>query len=250
MGTRRRVSRATRAGTTRLRRVRRRQRTAGASHGAGEANYTVEVLGDPSPGATEVRYGLRVVGRSGVGFETLTRTSATYEAGSRARCDATDGGTFGVDRGATGGGDEIDEILQNNINSVSGGENGASTYLDDGDAVVSVIGVSTIPTSRAGTRSPARRAASPPTARRPSSGASLLLLHLRLRGRGRSQFGPPGPGQWVRSPRGAGGAAGRGVRGRRATAAVSARGGKPAHGKMKRNHYTFLPDTFRCAPLV
>jgi len=31
--------------------------TAGASHGAGEANYTVEVSGDPSPGAAEVRYG-------------------------------------------------------------------------------------------------------------------------------------------------------------------------------------------------
>ena len=31
--------------------------TAGASHGAGKANYTVEVLGGPSPGAAEVRYG-------------------------------------------------------------------------------------------------------------------------------------------------------------------------------------------------
>jgi hypothetical protein len=125
---------------------------AGASHGAGEANYTVEVLGDPSPGATEVRYGLRVVGRSGADFETLTRTSATYEAGSRARCEATDGETFGVDRGATRGGYEIDETLQNNIKSVSSGEDdlvvefngdgdiGASTYLDDGDEVVSVTG--------------------------------------------------------------------------------------------------------------
>ena len=126
--------------------------TAGASHGAGEANYTVEVLGDPSPGATGVRYGLRVVGRSGVDFETLTRTGATYEAGSWARCEATDGETFGVDRGATRGGYEIDETLQNNIKSVSSGEDdlvvefngdgdiGASTYLDDGDEVVSVTG--------------------------------------------------------------------------------------------------------------
>ncbi len=126
--------------------------TAAASHGTGEANYTVEVLGDPSPGATEVRYGLRVVGQSGVDFETFTRTSATYEAGSWARCDATDGETFGVDRGATRGGYEIDETLQNNIKSVSSGEDdlvvefndegdiGASTYLDDGDEVVSVTG--------------------------------------------------------------------------------------------------------------
>ena len=95
--------------------------TAGASHSAGEANYTVEVLGDPSPGATEVRYGLRVVGRSGADFETLTRTSATYEAGSWARCDATDGETFGVEFNGNG-------------------DIGASTYLDDGDEVVSVTG--------------------------------------------------------------------------------------------------------------
>ena len=123
--------------------------TAGESHGAGKASYAVEVLGDPSPGATEVRYGLRVVGRSGVDFETSTRTSATYEAGSRARCDA-DGETFGVDRGATRGGREIDETPQNDINSIPSGENGlvvefdgdigASTYLDDGDEVVSVTG--------------------------------------------------------------------------------------------------------------
>ena len=78
--------------------------------------------------------------------------SATYEAGSRARCDATDGETFGVDRGATRGGYETDETLQNNINSVSSGENGlvvefngdgdigASTCLDDGDEMVSVTG--------------------------------------------------------------------------------------------------------------
>ncbi|PSQ13770.1 hypothetical protein BRD02_12155 [Halobacteriales archaeon QS_8_69_73] len=105
--TRRGVSRAARGGTARLRRVRRRQRTA----------------------------------------------SATYEAGSRARCDA-DGEIFGVDRGATRGGYETDETLQNNINSIPSGENGlvvefdfdgdgdigASTYLDDGDEVVSVTG--------------------------------------------------------------------------------------------------------------
>jgi hypothetical protein len=53
-----------------------------------------------------------------------------------------------------------------------------------------------------------------------------------------------GQGSGFGLPRGAGGAAGRGVRGRQAAVVVSTRGGKPAHGKMKRNHYTFLPDTF------
>jgi len=126
--------------------------TVAGSHGAGQANFTVEPLGDRSPGATEVRYGRRVVGQAGADLETLTRTNAIFEEGSWADCEPTDGETFGVDRSNTYSGYEVDETLQNNIKSFSAGEDelviefdgegdiGASTYLDDGDEVVSVAG--------------------------------------------------------------------------------------------------------------
>jgi len=55
--------------------------------------------------------------------------SATYEAGSRARCDATDGETF-VSSGENGLAVEFN----------GDGDIGASTCLDDGDEMVSVTG--------------------------------------------------------------------------------------------------------------
>ena len=49
-----------------------------ASHGPEDGNYTVVPLGDRSPGATDVRYGQRVVAEAGVDLETLEETTATY----------------------------------------------------------------------------------------------------------------------------------------------------------------------------
>ena len=122
----------------------------GASHNPADANYTVVPLGDRSPGATEVEYGQLVVSTAGVDLATLERTTAVYEAGSWENCGPQDGETFGVDRGATRDGYEVDESLQDNVNTFSAGEDvfevefngeddfGASTYLDDGDEVISV----------------------------------------------------------------------------------------------------------------
>jgi len=122
----------------------------GASHDPADANYTVVPLGDRSPGATEVKYGQLVVSTAGVDLATLERTTAVYEAGSWENCGPQDGETFGVDRGATRDGYEVDESLQDNVKTFSAGEDvfevefngeddfGASTYLDDGDEVISV----------------------------------------------------------------------------------------------------------------
>jgi len=122
----------------------------GASHGPEKANFTVEPLGDRSPGATDVRYGQTVVATAGVDLETLTKTLAIYEAGGWTGCGPTDASVFGVDRGNTYDGYETDEELTNNVRSFSSGEDrleteyngeddlGASTYLDDGDELVSV----------------------------------------------------------------------------------------------------------------
>ncbi|PSP78729.1 hypothetical protein BRC88_10415 [Halobacteriales archaeon QS_4_69_225] len=124
----------------------------GASHDPADANYTVVPLGDRSPGATEVEYGQRVVSTAGVDLATLERTTAVYEAGSWENCGPQDGETFGVDRGATRDGYEVDESLEDNVKTFSAGEDvfevefndeddiGASTYLDDGDEVISVAG--------------------------------------------------------------------------------------------------------------
>ncbi|PSQ18671.1 hypothetical protein BRD02_00105 [Halobacteriales archaeon QS_8_69_73] len=122
----------------------------GASHDPADANYTVVPLGDRSPGATEVEYGQLVVSTAGVDLATLERTTAVYEAGSWENCGPQDGETFGVDRGATRDGYEVDESLEDNVKTFSAGEDvfevefnseddiGASTYLDDGDEVISV----------------------------------------------------------------------------------------------------------------
>ncbi|PSQ32436.1 hypothetical protein BRD05_10320 [Halobacteriales archaeon QS_9_70_65] len=122
----------------------------GASHDPADANYTVVPLGDRSPGATAVEYGQLVVSTAGVDIATLERTTAVYEAGSWEGCGPQDGETFGVDRGATRDGYEVDESLQDNVKTFSAGEDvfevefndeddiGASTYLDDGDEVISV----------------------------------------------------------------------------------------------------------------
>ena len=121
-----------------------------ASHGPGSANFTVEPIGDRSPGAEDVRYGQRVVATAGTDLETLERTTATYEAGSFASCGPGDGETFGIDRGSTRPGNGIDHDLTENVKSFTAREDlfrveyygeddfGSSTHFDDGDEFVSV----------------------------------------------------------------------------------------------------------------
>jgi hypothetical protein len=111
-----------------------------ASYGPEEANYTVVPLSDRSPGAENVKYGQRVVATAGTDLATLEETTATYEAGSWSSRGPSGGETFGVDRGSTLEGYEVDETLQNDVKTFSAGEDdfGASTYLDDGDEFVSV----------------------------------------------------------------------------------------------------------------
>lgn len=123
--------------------------TAAASHGPDAANYTVEPM-DRTPGATNVKYGQIVVAQAGVDLETLEKTTAVYEEGSWANCGPDDGEVFGIDRGNTHDGYEIDESLENNVKRFSAGEDvfevefngendlGASTHFYDGDAFVSV----------------------------------------------------------------------------------------------------------------
>lgn len=122
----------------------------GADHGEADADFTVEPMDDRSPGATDVKYGQVVVGQAGVDLETLESMEAVYEEGSWAGCGPDDSDVFGVDRGNTHDGYEVDEELQDNTKSFSAGEDvfriefygeddfGPSTHLDEGDAVVSV----------------------------------------------------------------------------------------------------------------
>jgi len=122
----------------------------GANHGAEDADYTVEPMSDRSPGATDVRYGQVVVAQAGIDFETLEEMRAVYDEGSWASCGADDGEEFGIDRGNTNDGYETDESLEEKTKTFSTGEDvfrvefngeddfGPSTYLDDGDAVISV----------------------------------------------------------------------------------------------------------------
>lgn len=121
-----------------------------ASHGPGSPNFTVEPIGDRSPGAEDVRYGQRVVATAGTDLETLERTTATYGAGSFASCGPGDGETFGIDRGSTRPGYGIDHDLTENVKSFTAREDlfrveyygeddfGSSTHFDDGDEFVSV----------------------------------------------------------------------------------------------------------------
>ena len=121
-----------------------------ASHGPEDGNYTVVPLDDRSPGATNVEYGQRVVAEAGVDLETLEETTATYEAGSWSQCGPDDGETFGIDRGNSRSGYQVDHSLEENVKSFSAGEDlfrveyygeddfGSSTYLDDGDEFISV----------------------------------------------------------------------------------------------------------------
>jgi PGF-CTERM protein len=125
---------------------------AAASHGSGDADYTVEPMApeDRQPGATNVKYGQRVVADAGVDLRTLKQTTAVYEEGSWVNCGPDDGEIFGIDRGNTNEGYEVDESLQNNVKRFSAesdvfqvefyGEDdfGESTYFDDGDAFISV----------------------------------------------------------------------------------------------------------------
>ena len=122
----------------------------GAEHGEPDADFTVEPMDDRSPGATDVKYGQVVVGQAGVDLETLESMEAVYEEGSWEGCGPGDSDVFGVDRGNTHDGYEVDEELEDNTKSFSAGEDvfriefygeddfGPSTHLDDGDAVVSV----------------------------------------------------------------------------------------------------------------
>lgn len=122
----------------------------GAAHGPDAAEFTVEPIDDRTPGATNVEYGMRVVGGAGIDFETLRRTRAVFEAGSWASCSPGDAGEFGIDRGSTHEGYRTDEGLQENVKTFSAGEDvfeteyngeedfGPSTHLDDGDELVSV----------------------------------------------------------------------------------------------------------------
>lgn len=121
-----------------------------AGHDPEAANFTVTPLEDRSPGAENVRYGQTVVGTAGEDLETLTGTVAIYEAGDWRDCGPTSASVFGIDRGDTHDGYEVDEELTDNVKSFSAGEDrleteyngeddlGASTYFDDGDEFVSV----------------------------------------------------------------------------------------------------------------
>jgi PGF-CTERM protein len=123
---------------------------AGASHGPESANFTVEPMSDRSPGAENVRYGQRVVATAGTDLQTLEKTTATYEDGSFESCGPSDGETFGIDRGSTHAGYEIDHDLTRNVKSFTaradllrvefydGDDFGSSTYMNDGDEFVSV----------------------------------------------------------------------------------------------------------------
>lgn len=123
---------------------------ASASHGYDEANYTVVPMSDRTPGAENVRYGQRVIADAGVNLETLEKMTATFEEGSWTECSPGDGEVWGIDRGNTLDGYEVDEDLQDNTKSFSAGEDvfqvefygeddlGASTYFDDRDEMVSV----------------------------------------------------------------------------------------------------------------
>jgi len=123
---------------------------AGASHGPESANFTVEPMSDRSPGAENVRYGQRVVATAGTDLQTLEETTATYEEGSFESCGPSDGETFGIDRGSTHAGYEIDHDLTQNVKSFTARADllrvefydeddfGSSTYMNDGDEFVSV----------------------------------------------------------------------------------------------------------------
>lgn len=122
----------------------------GANHGAEMADFTVEPMSDRSPGATNVRYGMVVVGEGGTDFRTLESMTAVYEEGSFAACTTSKSETFGIDRGNTHAGYEVDENLEKNTKQFSAGEDvfevqfngeddfGGSTHLNDGDAIISV----------------------------------------------------------------------------------------------------------------
>ena len=122
----------------------------GADHGEPDADYTVEPMSDRSPGAENVKYGQIVVGQTGEDFRTLEAMKAVYEEGSWADCGPDKSEVFGIDRGNTHDGYEIDEDLTDNTKTFSAGEDvfevefygeddfGSSTHLNSGDAVVSV----------------------------------------------------------------------------------------------------------------
>lgn len=121
-----------------------------AGHGAPDADYTVEPMSDRSPGATDVRYGQVVVGQAGIDYRTLESLKAVYEEGSWAGCGPSQSEVFGIDRGNTHDGYEVDEDLTTNTKTFSAGEDvfeveyngeddfGSTVHLNDGDAVVSV----------------------------------------------------------------------------------------------------------------
>lgn len=123
---------------------------ASAGHDPDAVDFTVTPLEDRSPGAENVQYGETIRGTAGVDLETLTRTLGIYEAGSWADCGPTSASVFGIDRGDTHDGYDIDEELTNNVKSFSAGEDrletkyngeddiGASTHVDDGDEFVVV----------------------------------------------------------------------------------------------------------------
>lgn len=121
-----------------------------AGHGPADGDFTVEPMSDRSPGATDVKYGMIVVGTADVDYETLEKMTAVYEEGSFSRCGPGDSEVFGIDRGNTHNGYEVDESLEDNVKSFSAGENhfevefydeedfGSSTSLEQGDAIKSV----------------------------------------------------------------------------------------------------------------
>ncbi len=121
-----------------------------ANHGAEGANFTVEPLDDRRPGASDVTYGQIVVGEAGIDLEVMERTVGIYREGSWSACGPASAEVFGIDRGNTQSGYEIDETLQEHVKRFSAGDDrleteyyqeddfGASTYFNDGDAFVSV----------------------------------------------------------------------------------------------------------------
>jgi hypothetical protein len=122
----------------------------GASHGASDADYTVEPVDDRRPGATDVTYGQIVVGTADVSYRTFERMTAIYEEGSWEGCGPSQSEVFGIDRGNTYDDYGTDDDLETHTKTFSADEDvfqaefygeddfGSTIGLQDGDAVVSV----------------------------------------------------------------------------------------------------------------
>ncbi|MFQ3318112.1 MAG: PGF-CTERM protein [Natronomonas sp.] len=110
-----------------------------ASHDPEDGDFTVEPIDDRTPGATNVKYGQVVVAQAGVDLKTLEESVAIYKEGSWSSCESSDSEVFGIDRGNTHDGYEVDEDLEDNTKSFSAGEDRFEVqFYDDDDFGTSV----------------------------------------------------------------------------------------------------------------